>query len=96
MPTSGRSYLTQQTLVPLGLIVGVFFTAVAGTWHLAQILAALNSESALRFQRLEIKLEGLEQAVTLSNTDRWNRADMLGFVEALKARNPNLVVPELR
>lgn len=91
-----RSYLNQQTLVPLGLIGGVFLTAVAGTWQLSQTLARLDTESALRFQRLELKVDGVEKAVADLAEDRWTRAEMRAWVDAVASRNPSITLPPIR
>lgn len=102
-PADQRSFLTQQTLVPLGLLVAVLLAAVGGTWQLSQVVAGFqqslaeqSAAQALKFQRLEIKLDQLEAALTLASTDRWSRADMRAYVETMRVRNPQINFPEIR
>lgn len=102
-PPDTKSFLTQQTLVPLGLLVAVLLAAVGGTWQLSQVVAgfqqSLSEQSAaqaLKFQRLEIKLDQLEAAVSAAGGDRWTRTDMRAYVETMRVRNPQINFPEIR
>lgn len=95
-PADTKSFLTQQTLVPLGLLVAVVLTAVGGTWTLARVFADMESNQALRFQRLELKLDSLEQAVSSAHNDKWTRTDMRSWVDALQARNSSISVPDIK
>jgi hypothetical protein len=102
-PPDNRSFLTQQTLVPLGLLVAVLLAAVGGTWQLSQVvggfqqsLAEQSAAQALKFQRLELKLDAVEAALTSASTDRWTRTEMRAYVETMRVRNPSINFPDIK
>lgn len=94
--------LDRSTLVPMGLLVAVVLAAVGGTWQLASTMNAFTKEQAIRdqefalkFQRIELKLQQLQHATEAVNGDRWRRADMREWAALLRADNPALKVPEV-
>jgi len=94
--------LDKSTLVPLGLLIAVVLAATGGTWQLSSVLHEFKTEQssrdhefALKFQRIEIQLQQVQDTVTLNGADRWRRSDMREWVALLKANNPTMTVPEV-
>jgi hypothetical protein len=56
----------------------------------------MESTQALRFQRLEFKLDSLEQAVSSAHNDKWTRTEMRAWADALQARNSSLSIPDIK
>jgi hypothetical protein len=92
----------KETLVPLGLLIAVVLAATAGTWQLAVALHSFQStqssrdqEFALKFQKIELQLQQLQQALASEGSGRWNRTDMREWAANLRASNPNITIPEI-
>ena len=102
-PADTKSFLTQQTLVPLGLLVAVLLAAVGGTWQLSQVVGGFQQSlseqaaaQALKFQRLGLKLDALEAALSSAASDKWTRTEMRAWTDALQARNSSLSIPDIK
>lgn len=94
--------IDKSTLVPIGLLVSIVLLVTAGTWQLSSVLGSFQREQfsrdqefALKFQRIEMSLQQLQDTVASTVTDRWRRHEMREWANLLKANNPSLNVPEV-
>lgn len=81
--------ITKESRVTIGTLIVVITAAITGTYQ----WSSLGRDNDLRFQRMELKLEAIEETVKNGNTDRWQRHDMQIWVTLLKELNPDLKVP---
>ncbi|MCR9245635.1 MAG: hypothetical protein NXI31_11435 [bacterium] len=103
MPSEANPpFINRQTLIPIGLLVAVVMSAIAGTWKIASALgdfqedlAKRDANQALRFQRIELKIESLEGAIQNDTKNDWAFQDMRAWVEVLAARNQSMSVPKV-
>jgi len=88
---SMEAVITKDTRINLGTFILVVVAAVTGLWQ----IYSLDKENALRFQRMELKLEQLEEIVKNGVNDRWRKHDMATWAALFKQLNPTIMVPEV-
>lgn len=94
--SANRPLLSRDAYIPIGLAIAVVLAATGGVWSFSQVLSQFQSEQALKFQRLELKLDAVERTLAESTVDRWRRADMAQWADVLAAKNPSLNVPAIK
>lgn len=101
--------IDRETLVPIGLLVGVVLAAIGATTWINQTIASLiqetreaNHEREKSTMLLRSELATLQADVRIigarvdgSMADRWRGADMRQWAELLQAKNPSIVVPHV-
>lgn len=70
--------ITKDTVIPIGLVVGV-------------VICALWLNTALL--KIDARLERIEEKVNSATEDRWKATDMLHWTNRLRDTNPGLMVP---
>lgn len=93
----GRVLLGPQNLVPLGAAAIVLSVLVGTTWAASERVGDIVHSIEKLDQRTELRLRSIDDRIgglADSMKDRWTRADMTIWVELLRARNPDLVVPD--
>ena len=84
--------LDRSTLIPLGLLITVVLSAISGTVWLQASFMDLKYQLKDNTDTInEIKMEIQEKM-----TDRWTRTDMTNFLDLLKAKNPELKIPDIK
>lgn len=85
--------LSKEVLVPLGLVGAVAAAAGAvGSWV---AVVTYGHRTDLRLQGIETQVSSLHQRVMTDGADRWTGRDMRIWSELLRAKNPELSVPDL-
>lgn len=77
--------VNKETLVPLGLLCAVVFTAITVTMWLQSTLLTLQH----KIDQLDVRVALIYE----SDRARWSLADQTTWAELLQARNPALNVP---
>ena len=98
MDSKRVTQITKQTLMPLGMVIGIVTTCLfLQHWLNEKFLQQRNhidvkfEEQSARMGGVEKRLYALEQAAT----NHWNYLDMREWVLDLRAANPEISVPQV-
>lgn len=94
--TSRRPLLGRETVVPLGIVIAVIAVAVTSAWNVASALTANDANSQHRFEKIEKGMTELKTSIDAINHGQFSRVEMHMWVELLRARNPDLDIPEVK
>lgn len=84
--------LSRSTLVPAGVAASVMIAVISLTlW-----LGGRFSDLEYSVQALGVQVERLQVQLERGQTNAWTRDQQMTWAELLKARNPALVVPDVR
>lgn len=84
--------LDKSTLIPLGFMMTIIVACITGfSW-----LQSSFMEIKYQLKDNTEKIKEIKDEIQLKMMDRWTRTDMSSFVDLLKARNPELKVPDIK
>ena len=89
-PTVGTK-LSKDTLIPVGLVLGVVIAVSSAAVWLNTKLQSLDYQMS----SLQMKIDTIQHHLDVASSDRWTNRDMKLWVQILKAKNPNLEVPKI-
>lgn len=83
--------INNDTLVPLGLVVGVLLFFVGGVWKIANTMTSFGHRLDMMEASINARLKSLED----KPHGMVSRTILRAWISALKAANPNIIVPPL-
>jgi hypothetical protein len=93
--TSRKPLISKETVVPLGIVIAVIGVAVLSAWDVASALSKSTADSEHRLERIEFKMEAIQQSIEAIDSNRYSRQELQMWAELLRAKNPTLDVPPL-
>ena len=93
-----ESRLNAQTLVPVGLSVTVILAVASAAMWLQASLGGITSRLDISLVGITSKLETIQRDLNQvsGRVDvTWTRADMMVWVQLLRATNPTISIPEV-
>ncbi len=94
--TTRKPIITRETVVPIGIVVAVIAVAVVSAWNVSGALSTNDANSQHRFEKIEKGMTDLKKSIEALNHDQFSREEMAMWVQLLKARNPDLNIPEVK
>lgn len=85
------SELNEKTKVPLGIAASFIVVVIGCTFWVNNTISGLQGN----LKDLAYEIKALNTRLDALTADRWSGTDQVMWVEALKAKNPNLVVPDV-
>lgn len=85
------SKINKDTLVPVSLVAGIVITIASGAVWINNKLQSLS----FSVEALRVQIKTVESKLDSVNEDRWTARDMKLWTQILKAKNPNMEVPDL-
>lgn len=87
--------LTKETLIPISIMGAILLSAIGGTWWFSGLMKAIDQS----IQMVGRDVRDLQSSIRLLERDVGNGlsvTEMKMWVEILRAKNPSLVIPDIR
>lgn len=83
--------LTRDTLIPIGLVVGIVVAFASGAVWLNTKLQSID----FNMEMLRQELKAVTLKLETDHREHWSTRDMQLWAKLLKAQNPDMNIPEI-